>query len=137
MIITVKVSVILLLLFSLTVSAGYADTVTYIYGNLNCLDKAEYGNGAYAEYVYDDTGNMTRKIFYETVLLVRLAEFTAEVSDGCVILTWKTLSEIDSAGFHILRSGTENGEYSRITAMMIPGRAEQFRVRYILTETAV
>ncbi len=62
---------------------------------------------------------MTRKIFYETPLLVRLAEFTAEVSDGCVILTWETLSEIDSAGFHILRRDTENGEYSRITAMMI------------------
>lgn len=122
-----KVSAILLLLCGMIISCGkngHADTVTYTYDALNRLVKAEYGGGAYAEYVYDDTGNMTRKIFYETALLVRLAEFTAEISDGCVILRWKTLSEPDSAGFHILRSGEKDGEYSRVTEHMIAAEGE-------------
>jgi len=37
-----------------------------------------------------------------------------------VLLTWKTLSETDNAGFHILRSDTADGEYRRINGFLIP-----------------
>ena len=103
----------------------YADTAAYIYDSLNRLVRADYGDGAYAEYSYDDAGNMTRRVFQEgQPFMVKLAEFRAEMSGGCVLLTWKTLSETDTAGFHILRSGSENGEYGRITAVMTAAEGE-------------
>ena len=102
-----------------------ADTAAYTYDSLNRLVRADYGDGAYAEYSYDDAGNMTRRVFQEgPPFLVKLAEFRADMYDGCVLLTWKTLSETDIAGFHILRSGSENGEYERITAVMTAAEGE-------------
>jgi hypothetical protein len=39
-----------------------------------------------------------------------------------VILTWKTESEIDNAGFNIYRADAEDGEYVKINASLIPAK---------------
>jgi len=52
---------------------------------------------------------------------VRLSHFEAFALDGAVELRWSTESELDNLGFHLLRSLTENGQYERISAKIIPG----------------
>jgi hypothetical protein len=56
-------------------------------------------------------------------LPVQMTEITAAASakDG-IVLTWATESEVNSAGFSIWRSETENGVYRKISAAFIPGR---------------
>jgi hypothetical protein len=52
--------------------------------------------------------------------LVDLIAFDAVRQGDDVELTWETGSELDNAGFHLWRAGSENGEYSRITGSLIP-----------------
>ena len=52
--------------------------------------------------------------------LVELTSFTAQGYSNYALLSWETASEIDSAGFHIWRSITQNGTYSKITTSLIP-----------------
>jgi parallel beta-helix repeat protein len=52
--------------------------------------------------------------------LVELVSFTATGFEDSILLTWHTASEIDTAGFHLWRSETEDGEYVRITDSLIP-----------------
>lgn len=40
---------------------------------------------------------------------------------GAVVITWSTESELDNAGFNILRSQSRTGEFVRINAQLIPG----------------
>ncbi|PXF56251.1 MAG: hypothetical protein C4B58_14175 [Deltaproteobacteria bacterium] len=56
--------------------------------------------------------------------LVELASFTAASLDDSVQLAWETASEIDCAGFHILRSKSEGGIFTRITESLIPSKGE-------------
>ncbi|CAN2039328.1 putative pectate lyase C (modular protein) [Candidatus Magnetomoraceae bacterium gMMP-15] len=56
-------------------------------------------------------------------LLVTLISFTAKSYPDHVLLNWQTASEIDNAGFHIWRSETKNGNYTRITDNIIPSYA--------------
>ena len=53
-------------------------------------------------------------------LVVNLISFTATGSKDSVALTWETASEIDAAGFHLLRRDGSNGDYARITQSLIP-----------------
>jgi hypothetical protein len=53
-------------------------------------------------------------------LNVNLTDFLAQPAGGSILITWKTASEVDNAGFHLWRSDAEDGEYSRITAALIP-----------------
>lgn len=57
-------------------------------------------------------------------LVARLESFTASSARGTVLLKWKTLSEPDNAGFHILRSNTENGDYEQITGYLITSEGD-------------
>ncbi len=54
--------------------------------------------------------------------LVQMVSFSAGKCSArnCIRLTWKTASEMDTAGFHIQRSDKENGLYARITGQIIP-----------------
>jgi uncharacterized delta-60 repeat protein len=52
---------------------------------------------------------------------VSLSSFTARGEDGGVALEWKTGSETSNLGFHLHRSGSQEGPYSRITPRWIPG----------------
>jgi hypothetical protein len=54
--------------------------------------------------------------------LIELSSFTAKPGNQKVTLNWATESEIDNAGFNILRSTEEAGTYEQINAEQIPAK---------------
>ena len=55
-------------------------------------------------------------------LPVQLSQFRPDLTDtGTVVINWATESEVDNAGFNILRSETKTGEFKVINAQLIPG----------------
>jgi len=54
---------------------------------------------------------------------ITLSSFTAKPGNGSVTLNWTTETEIDNAGFNIYRAESENGEYVKINAAIIPSKA--------------
>lgn len=50
---------------------------------------------------------------------VRISSFNADYSDGKVIISWKTGSEVNSEGFYLWRSAASSGPYKNITHQMI------------------
>lgn len=55
-------------------------------------------------------------------LPVQLSQFRPDLTEaGTVVIQWTTESEIDNAGFNVLRSQTRMGEFKRINAQLIPG----------------
>lgn len=54
--------------------------------------------------------------------LVELTSFTASGSYNRVLLEWETATEMDNAGFHIWRSETAQGPFTRITEQLIPAQ---------------
>jgi aminopeptidase N len=52
--------------------------------------------------------------------LIELSSFTATRGFGKVILEWTTESELDNAGFNILRADKKKGEYIQINESLIP-----------------
>ena len=54
--------------------------------------------------------------------LIELTSFDAQGAWRRIILNWTTASEKDNAGFNIYRSETENGEYVKINAALIPAQ---------------
>lgn len=57
-------SLILLMVcaFILTsIISSFAETMRYIYDDLNCLIQVDYGNGTAVEYSYDEVGNRLQK----------------------------------------------------------------------------
>jgi len=54
--------------------------------------------------------------------VIELSSFTAARGLGKVILEWTTESELDNAGFNILRAESEEGEYVKLNAALIPAQ---------------
>ena len=55
-------------------------------------------------------------------LPVQLSQFRPDLTEaGTVVINWMTESEVDNAGFNILRSHTRTGEFKAINAQLIPG----------------
>ncbi len=54
-------------------------------------------------------------------LLVSLSSFSVEPEDGRVMVQWETSSEIDNAGFAILRKEARSGRFERVTPALLPG----------------
>ena len=55
-------------------------------------------------------------------LPVELSQFRPDLTEtGTVVIHWTTESEVDNAGFNILRSQTKTGEFKVINAQLIPG----------------
>ena len=54
-------------------------------------------------------------------LPVNLSHFRAELTDAGVVLRWVTESELNNAGFNILRSETKNSEFKIINSALIQG----------------
>jgi hypothetical protein len=52
---------------------------------------------------------------------VKLSSFGAVAGDGSVVLEWRTASELDNLGFHLYRSVSESGPWTRLTSSLIPG----------------
>ena len=73
-----------------------------------------------------------------TALPVQLSSFKAERTDAGAVITWHTESELENAGFNILRSETKNGTFTVVNPKLIPGAgttAERNTYQYIDTET--
>ena len=58
-----------------------------------------------------------------TPTAITLASFEAKPGSGKVTLIWETATEIDNAGFNILRAESENGTYIKINGAVIPAKA--------------
>ncbi len=54
-------------------------------------------------------------------LPVQLSSFRPVLENGQVVIRWTTESELDNAGFNILRSDTRDGEFKKINAELIQG----------------
>ena len=55
-------------------------------------------------------------------LPVELSHFRPERAEsGAIVIQWTTQSEVDNAGFNILRGQTKKGEFKVINAQLIPG----------------
>ncbi|MCX5886023.1 MAG: hypothetical protein NT096_08970 [Proteobacteria bacterium] len=52
--------------------------------------------------------------------LISLSSFTAVPADRKVVIEWVTESEIDNAGFNLYRAESEDGEYIKLNADLIP-----------------
>ena len=57
-----------------------------------------------------------------TPLPVSLSFFRPTLEDSEVVIRWTTESELDNAGFNILRSDTRNGEFTQVNAQLIQGK---------------
>jgi len=55
--------------------------------------------------------------------VIALSSFTAQPGNGSITLNWTTETEMDNAGFNILRAESENGEYVKINTAIIPAKA--------------
>ncbi|HOX86841.1 MAG TPA: kelch repeat-containing protein [bacterium] len=53
-------------------------------------------------------------------LPVELESFVAQAGDGKILLTWRTQSEIDCAGYHIYRGTAKDGDRQRLNSQLIP-----------------
>jgi hypothetical protein len=53
---------------------------------------------------------------------ITLASFEAKAGNRKVTLIWETATEINNAGFNILRAESENGEYVQINKSLIPAQ---------------
>ena len=55
-------------------------------------------------------------------LPVQLSHFYPKRTEtGAIVIQWTTQSEVDNAGFNILRSQTKTGEFKVVNAQLIPG----------------
>jgi hypothetical protein len=62
------------------------------------------------------------RIWEEPTTSIRLGAFTAVPGRQTIFISWKTETEIESAGFNLLRSETEKGEYVKINTSLIPAQ---------------
>ena len=73
-------------------------------------------HGTVAEMILATPGHTTL-----TPLPVELSFFRPTLENGKVTIQWTTESELDNAGFNILRSETRNGEFTQVNEQMIQG----------------
>ncbi|MDQ1301982.1 MAG: hypothetical protein QG637_1904, partial [Chloroflexota bacterium] len=67
--------------------------------------------------------------------LITLAHFGAAPAAGGIAITWETVSEINTAGFHLWRSDRPDGGYIKITPALLPARGGPTRsAAYMYTD---
>ena len=73
--------------------------------------------------IYSNTsGNpMTVSASLETLIPVELTSLQAASTNDAVELTWTTASETENLGYHVYRSMSDDGEYSKISKELIQG----------------
>jgi hypothetical protein len=78
-----------------------------------------WGTSSSNVYMVGDNGAI---VHYQgvTATLITLSSFTATPKAGRVIIQWITEAETDNAGFNIYRAESENGEYTKLNASLIP-----------------
>jgi hypothetical protein len=74
------------------------------------------------QYCGDITADFQTFTFYAPPpTAVELLSFDASPGDAAVDLTWRTGSELRNLGFHLYRSLSQGGPWTRITPSLIPG----------------
>jgi hypothetical protein len=72
--------------------------------------------------VYICNRDIIKKLYGHNPTLITLASFVAEPRSHAIILTWSTVSEIDTAGFNLYRSTSESEEYIKLNQSLIPAQ---------------
>lgn len=88
----------------------------------------------------DETGEFAYSIScpLPPITAIRLTSFNVIQQDGQNYISWATGTEIGTEGFHILRSTSPDGSYSRITASLIESNGDAFTVgRYNFVDIAI
>ena len=67
-----------------------------------------------------------------------LSKFRPErLDDGSIVVRWVTESELNNAGFNILRSETKDGEYTQLNTNLIAGQGTTSeRTTYTYSDTS-
>ena len=68
-----------------------------------------------------ETDNGTPGYRQGSPLPVTLSSFRADLREGTVVVNWTTASEMENAGFNILRSETKKGEFGKVNPTLILG----------------
>ncbi|UCG52213.1 MAG: Ig-like domain-containing protein [Candidatus Latescibacterota bacterium] len=58
----------------------------------------------------------------ESAVAVSLTDFTGTIQKGAPVVHWSTGLELNTKGFHLLRSDGEIGEYKQLTPQMVPSK---------------
>ena len=83
------------------------------------FDVPEIPNTGSGVYPYYDMGAYE---FQPSPTMISLSGFAAIPRTKTILLTWSTETEIDNAGFNILRAKAEDGDYVKINAALIPAK---------------
>ena len=100
---------------------------------------AEYENISEDTYYGHETDVCSPGHHYGGILPVSLSKFRPErmKDTGQVVIRWVTESELNNAGFNILRSETKAGEFTRINKELIEGKGTTSeRNSYTYTDTS-
>jgi hypothetical protein len=81
------------------------------------FDVPQIPNAGSGVYPYYDMGAYE---FQPPPTMISLSGFAAIPRTKTILLTWSTETEIDNAGFNILRAKAEDGDYVKINAALIP-----------------
>lgn len=68
---------------------------------------------------------------------VTISSFKAQLQTNQVQLTWRTASEVNNAGFNILRSTSANGTYQKINPNLIPPKFSISGADYSYTDSTI
>jgi YD repeat-containing protein len=100
--------VIIVALFFINLIPSFAETVNYIYDDLNRLHRVEYGNGRFIEYTYDEVGNRTQEVITNPQIII----YTVTPSAGAGGVISPVTPQTVSAGTTITFTITPNAGYS-------------------------
>jgi hypothetical protein len=75
----------------------------------------------------------------DVLIPVELAAFEVVPAAGVIKISWSTFTETENMGFHIFRSESEDGQYEKITQVLIPGagNSENEKTYEYMDETAI
>jgi formylglycine-generating enzyme len=85
----------------------------------------DYGDADFVDIILPQSAlsGASINVLGEIPTAITLVSFEANPGSNKVTLTWETATEIDNAGFNILRAESENGPYVKINATIIPAKA--------------
>jgi formylglycine-generating enzyme len=96
-----------------------------VYDGNNATAGFDYGDADFNDVVLPESAlaNASITVVGEIPTAITLASFQAKPGSNSVTLVWTTETEIDNAGFNILRAEAENGPYVKINSDIIPAKA--------------
>jgi formylglycine-generating enzyme len=94
-------------------------------GNDNGTAGFDYGDADFNDVILPESAlsGASITVIAEIPTAITLASFEAKPGSNSVTLVWTTETEIDNAGFNILRAEAANGQYVKINDAIIPTKA--------------